>query len=52
MTLVDSRTLRYLAFNVEVLKDGESILFGWHGTAKEFRNDTGFRYKLPRQTTS
>ena len=52
MNLVDNRTLRFLAFNTGVLKDGESILFGWYGTPREFRIDTGFKYKLPGRTTS
>jgi hypothetical protein len=52
MNLVDNHTLRFLAFNTGVLKDGEPILFGWYGTPKEFRIDTVFKYKLPGRTTS
>ncbi len=51
MNLVDNSTLRFLAFNVYKLREEESILFGWYGQPKEFRNDTGFKYKLPGRMT-
>lgn len=51
MNLVDDRTMRFLAFNINKLRDGESILFGWYGAPKEFRKDTGFKYKLSGQMT-
>lgn len=51
MNLVDNRTFRFLAFNVDKIRDGESILFGWYGAPEEFRKDTGFKYKLPGRMT-
>ncbi len=51
LNLVDDRTLRFLAFNVDKLRDGESILFGWYGASKESRKDTGFKYKLSGRMT-
>ena len=51
MNMVDNRTFRFLAFNVDKLRDGESILFGWYGASEEFRKDTGFKYKLPSRMT-
>lgn len=41
---------RFLAFEIDELKDNEPIYFAWQGEPEELRIKTGFTYKKPDTT--
>jgi hypothetical protein len=44
---VKENVLRFLAFELAQLKDGEAISLGWIGQTKDTRIQTKFQYKTP-----